>query len=73
MTMQKTDSDAVKPKAAIILDMNPEDETMRVGADFDGDGHADIEAQATIKDKRVWAIIGLIVIIVAGAKATGLW
>ena len=68
--MQKTDNDAVKPKAAIILDMNPEDETISVSG---GVGQIDVQASITIKDKRVWAIIGLIVIIVAGAKAAGLW
>lgn len=72
--MQNTDSKTgVKPKAVIVVDLTPEDETMRVGADFDGDGQADIQARITIEDKRVWAIIGLIVIIVAGAKAVGLW
>jgi len=63
----------VEPKPAIILDMNPEAQTVDVGIDIDSDGSPDVEANITIKDKRIWAIISLIVIIVAGTKAAGLW
>lgn len=63
----------VEPKPAIVLDADSEAESVSVGADLDGDGEPDVQANITIKDKRVWAIIGVIVIIVAGAKAFGIW
>lgn len=63
----------VEPKPAIIIDMNPEAKMVDVGADLDGDGVSEVRALLSVRDKRVWAIIGVIVIIVAGAKAFGIW
>lgn len=60
----------IKPKPAIIVDIDPEAEVINVSG---GTGDVTVQAQITIKDKRVWAIIGLVVILVAGCKAAGLW
>jgi len=62
----------IEPKPAIILDVNPVAESVDVGVDIDGDGKPDIHTKITITDKRVWAIISLIVIII-GTKTAGLW
>lgn len=66
------DKTPVEPKPGIIMDMYPDSESVDIGADIDGDGQPDVTARIIIKDKRVWAIIGLIVIVVAGLKAAGI-
>lgn len=64
------DKTPVEPKPGIIVDMSPEDEIINVHG---GVGDVRVQARINIKDKRIWAVIGLIVIIVAGLKATGFW
>ena len=64
------DETPVEPKPGIIVDMNPEDKIISVHG---GVGDVRVQARINIKDKRIWAVIGLVVIIVVGLKAAGFW
>jgi len=60
----------IEPKPAIILDMKPDDEIISVDG---GTGDVTVQAKITIKDKRVWAVIGALIIIITVCKLTGIW
>jgi len=49
------------------------DKDVSAEIDIDGDGKPDVTLSAKIKDPRVLAIIGIIVGVIAGTKALGLW
>jgi len=68
-----TDEPTIEPKPAIIIDMNPESENIKIRADWDGDGQPDIQTNIILHDRRFWAIVSILTFIVAGAKACGLW
>ena len=61
------------PKPAIILDGDEENQELGVGVDFDGDGKPDIEVKITIKDPRIWAVIGWVLFGISITKNAGIW
>ena len=73
MMEEMTDEPTIEPKPAIIIDMNPDSENIKISTDWNGDGQPDVQANLILRDKRLWAIVSIIIFIVAGAKACGLW
>ena len=62
-----------KPKAAIIVDANPETGNVNIGVDVDKDGKTDITLNTVIKNKTFWIIISAILGIIIITKASGIW
>ena len=60
-------------KEAIIVDSNPETGDINISADVDGDGVPDIKTKFSIKDKRFWTGVLIIMGIIVATKGAGLW
>lgn len=50
-----------------------EKEDVTAEIDINGDGKPELTLTAVVKDKRVLLIAGIIIAIIAGTKAAGLW
>jgi hypothetical protein len=62
-------TDETKPKAAIIIDANPESGEVSAGIDVDGDMKPDISFKTIIKDKRFWIVVGAIIAVILVVKS----
>ena len=60
-------------KPGIILNADEDKHEVNIGVDLDGDGKADFSKKFTVKDPRVWAVIGWIIAGVSIAKNLNIW
>ena len=64
-------TEEVKPKAAIIIDSNPDTGEVVAGVDIDGDGKSDFSFKTIIKDKRFWLVVAGIIAVILVIKGSG--